>query len=214
MKGHVTTVWENNESVQIKSEIGSIDLPLNEVGDPMVDTCSVYIEDPILLTMKHEDQVHSEQCTDNSEALEFDHDTEQMKVESLSDCIDESDEDYDAEEYGDASGELIGKPFFSYTLISTVNFLFGVQLKPFFPDSDKVSRHEKTDDDYVNEMDNNSDDKEDEYEDNDGDNCESTAKTFGCGICRTAFINETYYKRHIVIHGSFTYNDCHKWYRW
>lgn len=106
-------MWDskNNESVQIKSEMDSIDVPPSEVGEPMEDTCSVYIEDPILLTMKHEDLMHSEPCTDAAEALQSDEDTEQMNVESLSDCMNGAAEDYGDEEYDDASGESIGKPF-------------------------------------------------------------------------------------------------------
>lgn len=47
---HAATVQE------IKSEIVLIDVPLNDSGEPIEDTCSVFIEDPILLAIKHEEE--------------------------------------------------------------------------------------------------------------------------------------------------------------
>lgn len=58
----------------IKTEIVSIDMEVNEVEAPMENTCSVYIEDPIFLSIKHEDQLNAEQCRDADE-LEGDEDS-------------------------------------------------------------------------------------------------------------------------------------------
>lgn len=55
MTMHAATVQE------IKSEIDSIDVPWNDYGEPMEDTCSVYIEDPILLAVKYEEE-QQQQC--------------------------------------------------------------------------------------------------------------------------------------------------------
>lgn len=82
---HATEERENektsNDFVSIKWEVDTMDIPLSESGEPIEDMCSVYIEDPISMAIKYEDQVHSKQYEDNGAGDESD--AEQMDVEAV-----------------------------------------------------------------------------------------------------------------------------------
>lgn len=63
---------EGNDFVPIiKSEIDLMDVPYVENGASMEDTCSVYIEDPILVTVKHEYDSNAEKCKAKFEGYLF-----------------------------------------------------------------------------------------------------------------------------------------------
>lgn len=50
-----------------KSDIVAHDMALNGYGESLEETCSVFIEDPILMAMKREDDLNWEQCEEGDE---------------------------------------------------------------------------------------------------------------------------------------------------